>query len=298
MLQSLEDQAAFTAVDRMLQAGCDAADRLADAAQRRRALMRHVMDSRDRILALMGDEASDGVELEERTRQLALMKHGTSRWLSMVRRIRYGERGRVARNEYRWMPRGAQPFRDADHGEIAIRSVEGDDARVADVEPFTCARASRKARSQASLRWLLPRRMAPSDLRSTAEQALIGQWGLFARKAIPAGTCIGVYGGQLLDDVDLFLLQDDRYLMSASDVLGEVAVNGENIMSLMNTLFEVDEQGAVTGHPPHGYNVVAESFRATFQHGWQARIRAFRAAEDIREGEELRWNYGLGTGLV
>lgn len=298
MVQALDEQAAFSAVDRMLQAGCDAAARLTDAAQRRRALMRHVMDSRDRILAMMGSDEPDGVELAERTRQLALMKHGTSRWLAMVRRIRYHERGRVARREYRLAPAGAQPFRDADHGEIAVRSVAGDSTRFADVEPFTCAQASRRARAQLGLRWLLPRRMTASDLRSASERALIGQWGLFARTAIPAGTCIGVYGGQLLDDVDLFLLQDDRYLMSASDVLGEVAVNGENIMSLMNTLFEVDEHGEVTGHPAQGYNIVAEPFRVTLQHGWQARIRAFRAAEDIPAGVELRWNYGLGAGLV
>ena len=298
MVQALDEQAAFGAVDRMLRDGHEAASRLTDAAQRRRALMRHVMDSRERILALMGDDEPQGVGLEERTRQLALMKHGTSRWLSMVRRIRYQERARVRRREYRLEAVGCQPFRDADHGEIRVRSVAGDGARFADVEPYTCAKASRKARAQANLRWLQPRQMLWSDLRSASEQALIGQWGLFARTAIPAGTCIGVYGGQLLDDVDLFLLQDDRYLMSASDVLGEVSVNGENLMSLMNTLFEFDERGAVTGHPAQGYNVQAESFVVAFDHGWQARIRAFRAAEDIPAGAELRWNYGLGSQLV
>lgn len=293
-----DEQAAFGAVDRMLEEGCLAAGRLRDPAQRRRALMQHALQSRDHILALMGDDEQDAVGLVDRAHQLALMKHGTSRWLAMLRRIRYQERRRVSRRDYRLGPCGAYPFRDADHEEVAIRSVDGDASGFADVEPFTCARASRRARAQASLRWLLPRRMVPSDLRSVSERALIGQWGLFARVAIPAGTCVGVYGGQLMDEVDLFLLQDDRYLMSASDVLGEVAVNGENTMSLMNTLFEFDEHGAVSGHPTGGYNVVAQSFRVTFQHGWRARIRAFRAAHDIAPGSELRWNYGLGSSLV
>lgn len=86
--------------------------------------------------------------------------------------------------------------------------------------------------------------------------------------------------------------------MSASDALGQASVNGENIMSLANTLFDVDAQGRVIGHPPTGYNIVAESFRVTPRHGWRARIRAFRAAEDIPAGSELRWNYGLGPDLV
>lgn len=295
---ALGAEATFSDVDRMLEQGCAAAERLPDPAQRRRALMQHALDSRELILALMGNDEPEAFQLTERTRQLALLRHGTARWLAMVRRIRYRERWRVARREFRLSPCGASPFRDADHGEIAIRSIDGDQAKFADVEPFTGAGASRQARARASLRWLLPRRLEVSDLRSASEHPLLGQWGVFARVTIPAGTCVGVYGGQLLDDVDLFFLQDDRYLISASDVLGQVSVNGENITSLMNTLFDVDAQGAVIGHPPAGYNVVPESFRVTFRHGWRARIRAFRAAEDIPAGSELRWNYGLGSGLV
>jgi hypothetical protein len=214
----------------------------------------------------------------------------------MLRRFRFRERARVARPAFRIEACGDYPFRDADHGEVRISEVLGDAAGYADVEPFTCPGVGRRVRAAACLRWLAPRRVTEADLRSPGERALIGQWGVFARQAIPAGTCLGIYGGLLLDEVDLFLLQDDRYLMSASDVLGQVAVNGENIMSLMNTLFEIDAHDDVTGHPAEGYNVTAASYRVALRHGWQARIRAFRASQDIPAGRELRWNYGLGEG--
>jgi hypothetical protein len=66
---------------------------------------------------------------------------------------------------------------------------------------------------------------------------------------------------------------------------------------LMNTLFELDPQGEVTGHPATGYNVAATPYRVTLRHGWQAHIRAFRTSEDVPAGHELRWNYALGQGL-
>ncbi|WP_374568161.1 hypothetical protein [Ideonella sp.] len=289
--------AQWDALDDYLDDGWAAAEALADAAARRRALMAHLLDSRQRILSAMDEGEVDASNVAERAGQLELVRHGTDRWLSMLRRFRFRERARVARPAFRIEACGVYPFRDADHGEVRLVEVVGDSSGYADVEPFTCPRASRRARAAASLRWLVPRRVTEADLRRPGEQALIGQWGLFARRAIPAGTCLGVYGGQLLDEVDLFVLQDDRYLMAASDVLGQVSINGENIMSLMNTLFETDASGEVTGHPPDGYNVTAATYRVVLRHGWQARIRAFRASEDIAAGCELRWNYGLGEGV-
>lgn len=258
--------------------------------------MTHLLDSRRHILSLMDEGDVDASNVAERAHQLDLLRHGTGRWLSMLRRFRFRERARVTRPAFRIETCGVYPFRDADHGDVRIDEVLGDAAGYADVEPFTCPRASRRARAAACLRWVVPGRVSEADLRNPHERALIGQWGLFARAAIPAGTCLGVYGGQLLDDVDVFLLQDDRYLVSASDVLGRVAINGENIMSLMNTLFETGANGDVTGHPVDGYNVTTATYRVALRHGWQARILAFRASEDVPAGRELRWNYGLGEG--
>jgi len=280
-------------VDHWLWDGYRRIDAMPDSPQRRRAHMSHVLDCRHRVLSLMPDEART-TSTEERARQLALMSYGTERWLALLAQVRLGHRDRVARREYTLELAGEPPFRDADHGVVHVVEVLDRADAFADVEPYTDARIGRRTRASHALRLLEPRVIEADHLRSPQEAALIGQRGLFARRDIAAGTCLGVYGGQLLDEVDLFLLDDDRYLMSASEPIGEVAVNGENLLSLMNTLFLFDADGQPDGHPAEGYNVRGESFTVRLRHGWSARIHAFRAAQDIPAGQELRWNYDLG----
>ncbi|MDH0868192.1 hypothetical protein [Mitsuaria sp. GD03876] len=280
-------------VDRWLWDGYRRIDAMPDSPQRRRAHMTHVLACRHRVLALMPQDGGATPDIE-RGRQLALMAYGTERWLALLAQVRLGHRERVARREYASEHAGDPPFRDADHGVVHVDEVLDRAFAFADVEPYTDPRVSRRARAAHALRHLEPRRIVAADLRAPEELELIGQWGLFARTDIAAGTCLGVYGGQLLDEVDLFLLDDDRYLMSASEPIGEVAVNGENLMSLMNTLFEFDADGRPAGHPAEGYNVTGESFAVRLRHGWSARIHAFRASADIPAGTELRWNYDLG----
>ncbi len=304
-----------SAVDRLLWERYHAIHTL-PRAQRRAAHMAHVLSCRERLLSLMPDdpEGSEGneghpagagssssgrpgdaaLDLTERSRQLELLSYGTERWLALLQQVRHDHRARVQRRSYRHDRCGDPPFRDADHGVVHIIDVLDRPDAFADVEPFTASRNSRRTRSSTCLRHLVPRRLTAADLRSPSEAALIDQWGLFARTDIRAGTCLGVYGGQLLDEVDIFLLEDDRYLMSAADEPGTLAVNGENLMSLMNTLFDVDADGRITGHPATGYNVTGESFQVRMRHGWQVRIHAFRASTDIPAGTELRWNYDLG----
>ncbi|WP_067271802.1 hypothetical protein [Mitsuaria sp. 7] len=281
-------------VDRWLWDGYRRIDTMPDSPQRRRAHMTHVLDCQHRVLALMPRD-DDTSPADERARQLSLMSYGTERWLALLAQVRLQHRERVARREYSAEYAGEPPFRDADHGVVHVVDVLDRAEDFADVEPYTDARVGRRTRASHALRLLEPRRIEAADLRSPQEAALIGQRGLFARRDIPAGTCLGVYGGQLLDEVDLFLLDDDRYLMSASDPIGSVAVNGENLLSLMNTLFLFDAEGQPGGHPPAGYNVRGESFPVRLRHGWTARIHAFRASEDIPAGRELRWNYDLGA---
>jgi hypothetical protein len=279
-------------VDQWLWGGYRETESVRGSMRRRRAQMAHVLDCRERILGLMPPEVT-AEALDERAGQLALVQYGTARWLSLLKQVRFRHRERVARRVFAPERCGDAPFRDADHGTVHVVSVLDGGPGFKDVEPFLCARASRRARAGAYLRHLQARRLGAGDLWSPHEHALVGQWGLFARTAISAGTCLGVYGGQLLDEVDIFLLQDDRYLMSASDAVGQVAVNGENMMSLMNTLFDVDGEGRLLGHPAAGYNVAGEAYHLTLRHGWTARVHAFRASEDIPAGRELRWNYDL-----
>ena len=163
------------------------------------------------------------------------------------------------------------------------------------VEPYTRPTTSQRDRAALYQSRLLVRTLTAEDLRSPDEQGLIGQRGVFARAEIPAGTCVGVYGGQILDRADLFILQDDRYLIGASATPGEKGINGENMMAIMNTCYLLDAQGKVAGHPPTGYNVEPAAFAVETAQGEPLVVHAFFASCDIAPGEELRWNYDSGS---
>ncbi|MFE8646279.1 hypothetical protein ACFX58_14435 [Sphingomonas sp. NCPPB 2930] len=225
-----------------------------------------------------------------------------SSWVSLVKVFRYRERERIARRTYVDSCCGCDPYRDADHGPLRLLSADeaslplpdGSRRAMAQVAPYVDAGCSRRVRAAAQRRWMLVRRLTQADLRGPHEAALVGQRGVFAGVNIPAGTCLGVYGGQLLGEVDYFLLQDDRYLMALRSGGGPAFVNGENLMSLTNTLFTVDATtGQPSGHPAEGYNLERVLFPSRWSHGWHFGLPAFFASQDIAAGTELRWNYDL-----
>jgi hypothetical protein len=143
--------------------------------------------------------------------------------------------------------------------------------------------------------YLYPARIEPRHLQSAHEQALVGQWGLFAKKRVPAGTCVGIYGGILLDNAERIMLRDRRYLAKVPGADGvNYFVDGENLMSLMNTSFSCDASGTITGHDPQRTNIRARTFRCRTADGRPIAPIAFFATVDIEQDRELRWNYGYG----
>lgn len=234
-------------------------------------------------------------------RQLLLVQGGGNQLLSLIKKVRYQYRHRVHRRDLGDELCGVYPFRDADHEQVLVRSAESLSAPAktgtrypyADVEPFTCPRAKKKTRAALYQSRLQVRTMTAADLKTPDEQALIGQRGVFARQPIPAGVCVGVYGGQILDKGDLFILQDDRYLINASADPGQLGINGEHMMSLMNSLFPSDTQDTAAGHANTGYNVEAACFSARMSDDRPMLLHAFFSTTDIAPGDELRWNYDL-----
>ncbi|MCS4510404.1 SET domain-containing protein [Xylophilus ampelinus] len=224
-----------------------------------------------------------------------------SGWVSLVKVFRYRERERIARRNYVDACCGCVPYRDADHGSLRLLSADavslplpdGSQRSIAEVAPYVDAGCSQRVRAAVQRRWMLVRCLTQADLQGPHEAALIGQRGVFAAVNIPAGTCLGVYGGQLLGEVDYFLLQDDRYLMALRSGAGPAFVNGENLMSVTNTLFEVDATGQRVGHPAAGYNLERVLFPSRWSHGWHFGMPVFFASQDIPSGTELRWNYDL-----
>jgi hypothetical protein len=273
-----------------LREGYAAAEAVADATDRQRAHKAHLLQSMQVLNALTTAQVHPCA---------TVLQAGA---LSLLWEIRYRYRHRVTRHDYRDEHCGAYPFRDAAKRPVRVLSAEPSSARsqlgrrcaYAEVEPFVRPGMSQRQRAFLYRSRLRVRRITAADLRSPGERDLIGQRGVFAAAAIPAGVCVGVCGGQVVDEVDIFLIQDDRYLLGASEVPGDTAINCENMMSVVNTLFLLDERGNVVGHPSTGYNVEAACFRARMAGDRELVLHALFSIADIRPGEELRWNYDLG----
>jgi hypothetical protein len=102
-----------------------------------------------------------------------------------------------------------------------------------------------------------------------------------------------VYGGLILEPVDIFMLGRYEHMISASDEPGSLCINGETMMSLVNTRFLFDAQGRAAGHPATGYNVEEASFEVRMADQREMVIHAYFAATDIEAGTELRVCYEL-----
>jgi hypothetical protein len=192
---------------------------------------------------------------------------------------------------------GAYPFRWPD-GSPAVVDIGPnpalDPALAAAIRPYIDAALPHAHRERLYRENFHGRRMAQRDLAHPGEIALIGQWGAFAKRRIPEGVCLGVYGGTLLDYESTIMLADRRHLANVSTSGGPgYYVNGESVTSLMNTLFTFDTQGLVAAQSPGPYNVRAQAFGATTANGVPLSLVAFFSSFEIEQDTELRWNYGL-----
>lgn len=288
--------------------------------ERRNAHLKHIRRTKELIETLVGpqllaraaqlqaagqlDPAAmpDLGNMGDMMQRFRLAHAGGSYFFSALQKVRQLYSHRVARGEFRDELCGNYPWRDVEHEEVHVRPVGAHSAPSARghcypwtlVEPYTRVSMGRLERAALYESRLLVRLLTADDLQSPDEKGLIGQRGVFARTGIPAGTCVGVYGGQILDRADLFILQDDRYLISASATPGEKGINGENMMAVMNTHYLLDAQGQFAGHPHTGYNVEPAAFAVETAHGEPLLIHAYFSTCDIDAGEELRWNYNSG----
>jgi hypothetical protein len=191
---------------------------------------------------------------------------------------------------------GAFPLRDIDDRAVFVSmddEADLDDVAAINVAPFLDQRISQAARRNLYQANLYAQKIEEGMLRSTQERALIGQLGVFARRAIPQKTCIGIYGGMLLDDSDRIMLADQRYLAKCPGASTRY-VNGENILSLLNTTFQYDARGTIIGQGEQGVNVLARYFPCKTGDGTSISLMALFANSDIPKDSELRFSYGYG----
>jgi hypothetical protein len=280
-------------IERGWEHACRSPDPVHRRLRQRAALM--TLLRRIESLAASGGPAADPAHWR-------LVGAGATRWSHLLARFRHEHRERVQRRVDGDFGMRAFPLRDPDHGaarlvDIAPASLPnalGQRLPAQQVLPFLEPHVRGRTRAGLYQRWLVPGRLEAHHLRGEHEGPLLGQWGVFARHAVPAGTCVGVFGGLLLDEADGLALRNHRHALSASATPGVAAINGENILSLVNTLFETDDRGTWTGHPATGYNAEMARFDVRLQHGWDVQVVACVTMQDIPAGHELRWNYRLG----
>lgn len=209
---------------------------------------------------------------------------------------------------------GLPPLRKADGTPIEIRELKGiwnsrhtqssTPYDVAGAWPFVSPSLSEQERAAlySKLR-CVP--MDESHLKHINEQVMIdnGDDTVVATEDIPAGACLGAYGGFGLekdfrveypdidsedDDPDV----DDTYLVGKGRKYeGDIQfVDGNNILSRINTLFKWEGKDVVA-QEKEGYNVRFVDMKAVTKEGKTELITFVFATEDIKAGQQLRVNY-------
>lgn len=271
--------------------------RIADPTRRAEAFTAAMARRKQELVRLMscgGGMAGLGGAL------LAATHECTLRYRSMEHAFRYLQRLQVRRVLDGRRLFGAYPLRDLRREVLPVLSsadwsrpsMTGQRYAYALVEPF-CATGLRCRARAALYAQLSVRRLVPEDLQSPEERDLVGQWGVFARQDIPAGTCLGIYGGLVLSNTEAPRVWDRRYLMRVGTGPEPLHLDGETLLCLANSRFVLDARGEVVGHPEDGYNAELARFPAVLAHGYELVIPALFACADIPAGVEVRWNYGL-----
>lgn len=136
------------------------------------------------------------------------------------------------------------------------------------------------------------------------ERYLVGQKKLSAKRDLKKDTCIGVYGGQVLSknalaDMDRASLNN---LMKCDWAWDRFVLDGDGPMTMMNTIFELNQEGNNIAQATSGYNVNKflidsglEKDSPLYSDLKIFNFAAFFTAKDVREGEELKWDYGYSS---
>jgi hypothetical protein len=223
----------------------------------------------------------------------------------------------IANRQYREENNGLPPFRKTDGTPIVLQKMiskegvgrSGRRYKAADAWPFISPHLSNEERA-ALYDKLFLREVLKCDLRDENEELMIRrkEHTVVATEDIPAGTCVGVYGGYALDehaydewpdqedssDEDPDIEPDHTYMFDVSKKYkGDIReVDGKNIIAFINTLF-VWKNGVPVAQAKDGYNVEYVDFEVLSAKGKVEHIGFVFATEDIEAGTDLRIHEGF-----
>lgn len=206
------------------------------------------------------------------------------------------------RTQYHPENNGKYPIRDEAGNPVRIIQIapmsEDTELTTIPVKPFINSQTTEAARAALYNDYLLCRPFSVRDQRHTNEACLVGQNTVVAKQMIRTGQCLGVYGGQINSFANI---QDRTYVLSVSSD-NQIAIDGDNVLSKINTLLKYSAAGIAYDQADTGYNVEFRAFKvklATPIAGKQdILLPIVVASTDIQPGEELRINYHYTTRFV
>ncbi|CAB3772653.1 SET domain-containing protein [Paraburkholderia solisilvae] len=198
------------------------------------------------------------------------------------------------RRSYSALSNGYYPLVDLDGQDIPVRLDATVDAVLSHaVAPFLDPRLTPAERSYLYDRNLAVTTIMSGHLTSEFERTLLGQAGVIANRFIDPGTCLGVYGGVLLEKNHSVRPFDNRFIFCVDGKGNEDRyIDGENILSLINTAFTYDTKGAIIGSADEQtYNVMSKPVRCILPDGDELTMPAYFSKRAIPPGTELRVDY-------
>lgn len=214
---------------------------------------------------------------------------------------------------------GKYPLRDLQGRPIRIRSLQtqvkmpsGHTYTSTPIKPYIKFEGFEAvgALYEEKLRW---RTFTAEDVKVPGEAALVGQSMVVANRPIAKGEIVGVYGGVILPR-SLSVASEGTFGMvvgTAKVVEGgtfhtvPLFIEGDSIISRINTHFEYDADGKPVRQAAGGYNVESVPFAVEAEHATSRPgvrthyvLNAVFATEDIPAGVELRLNYEYTEAMI
>ncbi|KAA8560327.1 putative E3 ubiquitin-protein ligase ipaH7.8 [Pseudomonas extremaustralis] len=220
---------------------------------------------------------------------------------------------------YNRVNNGKYPLRDLQGRPIRIRGLEkqvrmpsGHTYTSTPIKPYIKFEGYEDVAAlyDEKLQW---RTFTVDDVSIPGERALIGQSMVTANRRIAKGEIVGLYGGVILPR-SLSVASEGTYgmVVGATHVVEAgtshtvpLFIEGDSIISRINTHFEYDASGKPIRQAAGGYNVesvpfTVEAEHATSRPGVRANyvLNAVFATEDIPAGVELRLNYEYTEEMI
>ncbi|MFL9989528.1 hypothetical protein [Paraburkholderia sediminicola] len=125
------------------------------------------------------------------------------------------------------------------------------------------------------------------------ESALVGQNGVFATGPVQKGSCLGVYGGMLVGPSVGSAKPTCARAHVGLDKQDSRFVDGDNILSRINTSFLYDANGKPYAEDPAACNALPCIYTMALSDGTLINLPVYFSACDIPADAELRVSYGL-----